>query len=157
MIKSWLVIGGVTLLVALGSALVKPRDLGWVATLQRPSWLFFEPIIPLIWTVIFTCGASSAYLVWQKNPGSFRTWFLMGCYLLLEIATVTYIPATLRLRSLTVGTVIGGTGAVLGILLTLIVWPMASGAALLLLPYVVSSPIGTYTTWEMIHLNPDAV
>jgi len=156
MIQSWMVIGGVTLLVAFGSALIKPRDLSWVASLQRPSWLFFEPLIPFIWTVIFTCGAASAYLVWQKDPGSLMAWLLMGWYLLLEIAIVAYVPATLRLRSLKIGTLIGATGVVLGILLTLVVWPISGWAALLLLPYVIWSPIGTYTTWEMSQLNPGA-
>lgn len=151
-----MVIGGVNFLVALGSLLIRPRDIQWIKDLRLPKWLFFEPVIPVIWTVIFVGGAASAVLVWEKDPGSLRTWLLMGFYLLLEIVTVAYIPATVRLRSLKVGTVLGGAGAILGIVLTLAVWPISGWAALLLLPYVLWSPIGTYTTWEMIHLNPDA-
>ena len=156
MIKSWMVIGGVTVLVALGSLLFKPRDIQWGTHLRRPQWLVFEPAIPVIWTVIFICGTASAVLIWEKDPGSLRTWLLMGFYLLLEIVTVAYIPTTLRLRSLRVGTILGGAGAILGVLLTLVVWPISGSAALLLLPYVIWSPIGAYTTWEMIQLNPDA-
>jgi benzodiazapine receptor len=156
MIKSWMVIAGVTLLVALGGFLIRPRDIGWAKRLDRPNWLFFEPAIPLIWTFIFSCGAWSTIIVWGKDPGSLKTWLLMGLYLLLEIVTVAYIPATLRLRSLAVGTVLGGTGVLLGVLLTLAVWPISNSAALLLLPYVIWSPIGTYTTREMIDLNPNA-
>jgi tryptophan-rich sensory protein len=156
MIKSWMVIGAITLLVALGSGLIRPRDTKWVEGLERPTWLFFEPAIPFIWTIIFACGALSAYLVWQKEPGSLKTWFLMGLYLLLEMITVAYIPVTLRLRSLRVGTIIGGIGVIVGVLLALAVWPMSGLAALLLLPYLVWSPIGTYTTWEMVNLNPEA-
>jgi tryptophan-rich sensory protein len=80
----------------------------------------------------------------------------MGLYLLLEMITVAYIPVTLRLRSLRVGTIIGGIGVIVGALLALAVWPMSGLAALLLLPYLVWSPIGTYTTWEMVNLNPEA-
>ena len=156
MIESWMVIGGVTLLVALASLLFKPRDIQWAKDLIRPKWLVFEPAIPVIWTVIFICGTASAVLIWEKNPGSFRTWLLMGFYLLLEIVTVAYIPTMLRLRSLRVGTILGGAGAILGVLLTLAVLPISGSAALLLLPYVIWSPIGAYTTWEMIQLNPDA-
>jgi len=156
MIKSWMVIGGVTFLVALASFLFRPRDTQWAIKLRLPNWLFFEPAIPIIWTVIFLSGAISAIQVWEKDPGSLRTWLLMGLYLLLEIVTVAYIPTTLRLRSLKVGTAIGATGVILGILLTLAVLPISSLAALLLLPYLLWSPIGTFTTWEMIHLNPDA-
>lgn len=157
MIKAWVVIGIVTLVVALGSFLIRPRrDTSWAKRLDRPGWLFFEPAIPFIWTVIFVCGAISAVLVWESDPGSLKTWLLMGLYLLVEAVTVAYIPVTLRTRSLKAGTVLGGLGAVFGILLTLAVSPISGTAALLLLPYLIWSPIGTYTTREMIDLNPDA-
>lgn len=156
MLRSWMVVGGITFLVALGSAFIRPRDIKWEKRLDRPKWLFFEPAIPLIWMVIFACGAISADLVWQNDPGSLKTWLLMGWYLLVEIVTVAYIPATLRSRSLKVGTALGGLGMILGILLTLVVSPISGLAALLLLPYVVWSPVGTFTTGQMIDLNPDA-
>jgi tryptophan-rich sensory protein len=156
MINSSIVIGTITLLVALGSALIRPRDIPWVSHLERPKWLFFEPAIPLIWTIIFVCGAISAILVWEEDPGSLRTWLLMGLYLFVEIVTTAYIPATLRTRSLTVGTVLGGLGFISGVLLAITVLPISRSAALLLLPYVIWTPIGTYTTRQMIDLNPDA-
>ncbi|KOP27441.1 TspO protein [Hapalosiphon sp. MRB220] len=155
MIQSWMVIGAVTFLVAVGSFLITPRDVKWFAQLSRPRWLVFEPFIPLIWTVIFICGAASANFVWQKNPGSLITWLLMGCYLLLEIITVTYIPLMLRFRSLRTGEIIGSVGLVLGIVLALFVLPISRLASLLLVPYLVWSPIGTYTTEELIQLNPE--
>jgi tryptophan-rich sensory protein len=156
MIRAWMVIGGITLLVALGSAFIRPRDIPWIKRLDRPKWLFFEPAIPFIWTVVFICGALSATLIWEQQPGSLITWLIMGLYLLLEIITVAYIPATVRLHSLTVGTVLGGLGVIFGILLTLTILPMSEHAALLLLPYLVWTPIGTYTTMQMIDLNPNA-
>lgn len=156
MLKIWLVCNAVTLAVAFGSFLIRPRDIPWATHLERPRWLFFEPAIPLIWMVIFASGATSAALVWQQAPYSLRTWLLMSGYLLVELVTVAYIPATLRLHSLTVGTVLGATGLILGLGLTLLVWPISDWAALLLLPYLLWSPVGTYTTKRMIRLNPDA-
>jgi len=156
MIKSWMVIGGITLFVAFGSFFFKPRDLEWGKYLKRPKWLVFEPAIPIIWTIIFVCGVISAVLIWENDPGSLKTWLLMGGYLLLEIVTVAYGPATLRLRSLKAGTILGATGVILGALLTLAVWPISGRAALLLLPYVIWSVIGTSATSEMIEENPDA-
>lgn len=150
MIKSWMVIGGVTFLVALAANLITPKDIQWFKRLQRPRWLTFEKAIPVIWTVVFICGAWSAYIVWENT----QNWLIMGFYLLVELVTIAYNPAMLRLRSLKVGTIIGGIGAVLGILLALTVLPISVWAAALLLPYVIWSPIGTYTTWEMIRLNP---
>ncbi len=154
MIKSWMVVGGVTFLVALGANFITPSDTKWFKRLQRPRWLTFEAAIPLIWSVIFICGAWSAYNVWEKNPGTTNTWLFMGFYLLLEIATIAYTPVMFRLRSLKVGTIIGGTGFVIAIILTLAVLTISGWAALLLVPYLLWSPIGTYTTWEMGHLNP---
>lgn len=157
--KPWIVIGSVAFLVALGSLLFRPReDLPWAKRLDRPRWLaVIEPLIPLIWTFIFSCGAISAVLTWQQEPGSLKTWLIMGLYLLVEIVTVAYIPVTLRLRSLAIGTLIGGLGFVLGIILTVVVWPISALAALLLAPYLLWSPIGTYATRELIDFNPEAV
>ncbi|MBD2567210.1 TspO/MBR family protein [Anabaena lutea] len=155
MIKSWMVIGGVTFLVAFASSFVTPSERQWFRRLQRPRWLTFEGAIPLIWTVIFICGAWSAYIVWENNPGTNTTWLMMGLYLLLEIFTIAYTPVMFRLRSLKVGTIIGGTGFIICLLVTFAVLPVSVWAALLLLPYLLWSPIGTYTTWEMIRLNPE--
>uniref|UniRef100_B8HNW6 TspO and MBR like protein n=1 Tax=Cyanothece sp. (strain PCC 7425 / ATCC 29141) TaxID=395961 RepID=B8HNW6_CYAP4 len=157
MLKPSIIIAAITFLVALGGLLVRPRDVYWAKRLDRPQWLFFEPAIPLIWTVVFICGALSAILVWRQAPGSFSTWSLMGLYLLVEIVTVAYIPATLWLRSLEVGTVLGGLGFLLAFVLCLLVRYLSPEAALLLLPYLLWSPIGTLTTRRMIDLNPEAV
>jgi tryptophan-rich sensory protein len=59
-----------------------------------------------------------------------------------------------KLRSLKVGTIIGATGFFLGCILTLTVFPINFWAAILLLPYLIWSPIGTYVTWKMAQLNP---
>jgi translocator protein len=154
MLQSWMVIGAITLIVEFGSFFITPRDVKWFAKLTRPRWLVFEPLIPVIWTVIFVCGAASANFVWQKNPGSLQTWLFMFFYLLLEIITVTYIPLMLRFRSLRVGETIGSVGVIVGLLLTLSVLPISRTAALLLVPYLIWSPVGAYTTEELVQLNP---
>ncbi len=154
MIKSWMVVGAVTFLIALASRLIAPDDIRWFRRQLRPTWLTFEPAIPFIWTVIFICGAWGAVIVWETDPGTQRTWWLMGLYLLVEIAIIAYTPVMCKLRSLLAGTIIGATGTLLGLLLALSVWQVSVPAALLLLPYLIWSPIGTYTTWEMIRLNP---
>jgi tryptophan-rich sensory protein len=151
-----MVIGGVAFVVALAANFITPSDRKWFERLQRPRWLTFEAAIPIIWTVIFICGAWSAYIVWERNPGTNATWLLMALYLLLEIVTIAYTPVMFRLRSLKVGTIIGGTGFIIGLLLALAVLTTSGWAALLLVPYLLWSPIGTYTTWQMLHLNPQA-
>lgn len=155
MIKSWMIISAIAFLVFLSSGLTRSRDLQWFRRLQRPSWLTFEGAIPIIWTVIFICGVWSAVIVWESEPGTEKTWLLMGLYLLVELATMAYTPVMLRTRSLRVGTVIGATGFILSLMLIFSAWKVATWAGVLLLPYVMWSPIGTYTTWEMISLNPE--
>ncbi len=154
MIPSWIIIGAVTFFVALGSFLITPRDVKWFANLSRPRWLVFEPLIPVIWTVIFICGAVSAYIVWEKNPGGIITWLLMALYLLVEIITVAYIPIMLRFRSLKAGEILGLIGLISGVVLAICVLPISLMAALLLFPYLIWTPIGTYTTDELKELNP---
>lgn len=154
MIKSWFVIGSVTFVVALASSLVRINNNTWFRRLRRPSWLVFENAIPLIWTTILICGAWSAVIIWEREPGTTRTWLLMAFYFLLELMTLAYSPVMLKYRSLNVGVIIGATGFVLCLILALTVLNFNQYAALLLVPYLLWSPIGTYTTWEMINLNP---
>ena len=153
MLPSWLVIGGITFLIALGSGILRPKDVKWFNRLQRPRWLTFEKAIPLIWTIVFICGAWSAYIVWEKT----RNWQLMAFYALIEVTIVAYSPVLLWTRSLRNGTIVGGLGFILGLVLTFLVLPISGTAALLLLPYLIWSPIGTYTTWAMGQLNPESL
>jgi tryptophan-rich sensory protein len=151
MVKSWMVIGGVTILVALLSNVLRPKDIKWFTRLRRPRWLTFEPIIPVIWTIVFVCGAWSAYIVWELT----QNWWLMAFYLLVEVIIVSYPPITLWTRSLKAGTLVGGIGCILGLALAATVFPISAWTTLLLLPYLLWSPIGTYTTWVMAQLNQD--
>jgi translocator protein len=117
MIKSWMVIGGVTLLAALLiSPFMSRSGMQWFKRLRRPKWLVFEPAIPIIWTVIFVCGAWSATLVWNtiapQDPT--RAWLFMGGYLLLELVTLAYSPVMMNTQSLRIGTAIGATGGIIG-------------------------------------------
>ncbi len=153
MINSGIAIAVVIFLVSLGANLVSPSDTKWFIRLRRPRWLTFEPLIPVIWTVILICGGVSAYFVWEAEMGSFNGWILMAFYLVLEIAIIAYVPMTLQSRNLTLGVVVGLFGFVLGIFLTLSVWQISRLSALLLIPYLLWSPIGSYATWAISGLN----
>lgn len=155
MIPSWLAIGIVTLAVPLIlNRFISSKDFRWFKRLRRPDWLTFEGAIPVIWTVIFICGAWSAYNVWETNPGDVSTWLLMGFYLLVELTISLYTLVMCKTRSLKVGTIIGGTGFFLGLILAIIILPISASAFWLLVPYLLWSPIGTFVTWQMMQLNP---
>lgn len=159
MIKSWMVIGGVTLVAGLLVQLfMTPRGIKWFKRLRRPKWLTFEAAIPIIWTIIFICGAWSATIVWETlgktEAGRSQAWLLMGGYLLVELVTLAYSPVMMNRQSLKLGTAIGATGGVLALILAIAVWQVSHAAAGLLVPYLLWSPVGTYTTWAMAQLNP---
>jgi tryptophan-rich sensory protein len=154
MIESWMGIGGITFAIAAFSFFLPPRDVKWFVRLTRPGRLIFEPLIPFIWTTIFICGAASANMIWQANLARYVAWIFMAGYLLLEIITVSYIPVMLRWHHLRVGQFIGSFGILVSLLLALSVLPVSKSAALLLVPYLIWSPIGTYTTEELAELNP---
>jgi translocator protein len=157
MIKSWLIIGIVAVLVAVGlGRLNTPEGYRWFNRQRRPQWLTFERLIPAIWTVIFIFTAWSAYIVWEQAPGTGQTWGLMALYLLLEVTIMAYTPGMFLFRSLRVGTIIGGVGWVLGVILAIAIWPVSTTAGLLLIPYLLWSPIGTYVTWVMEGLNVES-
>lgn len=155
MIPSWLAIGVVTVIIPLVlNRFLSSRDLRWFKRLRRPDWLTFEGAIPIIWTVIFICGAWSAYNVWEANPGTLNTWLLMGFYAVVELAISLYTLVMCKTRSLKVGTIIGGTGFFLGAILAVIVISVSNTAFWLLVPYLLWSPVGTFVTWQMMQLNP---
>lgn len=158
MIPSWLVIGIVTFTVPFVlNRFISSRDFRWFKRLRRPDWLTFEWAIPIIWTVVFICGAWSAYNVWESNPGDSSTWLLMGFYLLVEVAISLYTLVMCKTRSLKIGTIIGGTGFFLGLILALLVLPISATAFWLLMPYLLWSPVGTFVTWQMMQLNPMSI
>ncbi len=154
MISPLLIIGSITLVVAVSINTIFKSDYGWFNRLRRPQWLTFEWAIGFIWISIFICGVYSAYALWIKQPGTTKTWLFMAGYLLLEILIMAYTPVMCKLRSLQVGTIIGATGFFWGLILAILLWPISRESVFLLLPYLLWSPIGTYVTWEMISLNP---
>lgn len=148
-------IATITLIVSLGANLfTSPSDRRWFMELRRPRWLTFEVLIPVIWTLILICGGISAYLIWEEELGSIRGWVIMAFYLLLEIMIIAYIPITQRSRNLKLGTWVGLIGFGMGVVLALEVWQISNWGAILLLPYLTWSPIGSYATWAIARLNP---
>lgn len=146
---AWLAILLVMLLV-LPALNPSRQDFAWFLRLRRPRWLSFERWIPLIWLLIYGCFYSSALICWQTvaQPP------LMAGYLVLVVLVQSYTLVICRSRRLRNGTVIGLVGWLWGLLLALAVHSQAPGAAYLLLPYLLWSPVGTWVTWQMESLNP---
>ncbi|MEB3321208.1 MAG: tryptophan-rich sensory protein [Synechococcaceae cyanobacterium] len=145
---AWLLILAVMALVA---ALVRPgrEDFAWFLRLRRPPWLTFERWIPLIWLAIYACFYAAALLAWRAGGG----WPAMAGLLVLLLLVQSYTWVICRSRRLESGTVVGFLGWVWGIALAVILRPLSPAAALLLVPYLLWSPVGTFVTWRMQGLN----
>lgn len=141
----------VALAMAAVVALLTPSkdDFAWFLRLRRPRWLTFERWIPLIWVTIYACFYASALVLWQKVR---HPWILLG-YLGLLVLVQSYTWVICRTRSLRSGTTVGFAGWVWGVALALVVLAQSLPAALLLVPYLLWSPVGTFVTWRMEKLN----
>jgi tryptophan-rich sensory protein len=145
---AWLAI----LLVMLGVSFgLNPgrEDFQWFLRLRRPAWLGFERWIPVIWLVIYACFYASALLAWHAGGG----WGPMGGYLALLVLVQSYTWLICRTRRLQAGTAVGFAGWVWGVGLAVVVASVSTAATLLLVPYLLWSPLGTLVTWQMQRLN----
>ena len=143
----------ILILVVIGTLVVvimpSQDDFAWFLRLRRPGWLTFEGLIPVIWLLIYACFYASALLVWNRTASL----WLMGSYLLLLLLVQSYTWLICRTRRLATGTGVGLAGWLWGVALTVMVLPVTQPAALLLLPYLLWSPVGTLVTWQMQRLN----
>jgi tryptophan-rich sensory protein len=137
-------------MLAVGVSLNPSREqFAWFLRLRRPAWLTFEGLIPLIWISIYACFYASALLAWNAR----WSWGLMAAYLGLLVLVQSYTWVICTSRSLARGTAIGFAGWLWGMALAAVVQPQSLAAALLLVPYLLWSPLGTLVTWQMQRLN----
>lgn len=145
---AWLAI---LLVMALAGVVIRPDREGfaWFLQLRRPRWLTFERWIPLIWIAIYACFYLSALRAWQQT----NDLALMLGYLVLLLLVQSYTWVICRSRRLAPGTAVGFAGWAWGVALLLAIGSRAVGAAALLIPYLLWSPVGTFVTWRMERLN----
>ncbi|MCP9927719.1 TspO/MBR family protein [Cyanobium sp. CH-040] len=133
------------------AAVLNPRreDFAWFLALRRPAWLTFERWIPLIWLAIYGCFYAAALLTWNASG----SWALMAGYLVLLLLVQSYTWQICSSRRLARGTAVAFMGWLWGVALTVAVLAVSRIAALLLVPYLLWSPVGTLVTWQMQRLN----
>jgi tryptophan-rich sensory protein len=81
------------------------------------------------------------------------TWILMFLYLIIEILTAAYIPATVKMKNFRVGAFLGLFSVMTCLILLLSILRVSRLAALLLVPYLIWNPIGTEYTEDLIQLK----
>jgi tryptophan-rich sensory protein len=147
---AWLTI---LLVMGLTIAVLTPsrQQFAWFLRLRRPRWLTFERWIPLIWSVIYLCFYASALLRWQVGGTSAA--LTMAAYLVLLVLVQSYTLLICRTRRLVWGTAAALAGWFWGLGLALALLAASRPASLLLVPFLLWSPIGTFVTWRMQKLN----
>ena len=117
--------------------------------LKRPAWLNFERFIQLIWIFIYGCFYFSALTAWYKswNP------FIMLLYLILLLLVQSYTLVMCKQRKIKTGTLIAFAGWLWGGVLLTQVIQISIISAVLLIPFLLWSPIGTLVTWQMQKIN----
>jgi tryptophan-rich sensory protein len=125
------------------------EQFAWFLRLRRPAWLSFEQLIPLIWIAIYGCFYASALLAWNAR----WSWGLMAGYVVLLLLVQSYTWLICRSRRLSNGTAIGLAGWLWGAGLAVLVQPHSLAAMVLLIPFLLWSPVGTLVTWQMQRLN----
>ena len=147
---AWLTI---LLVMGLTIAVLTPsrQQFAWFLRLRRHRWLTFERWIPLIWSVIYLCFYASALLRWQV--GGTTASLTMAAYLVLLVLVQSYTLLICRTRRLVWGTAAGLAGWFWGLGLALALLAASRPASLLLVPFLLWSPIGTFVTWRMQKLN----
>lgn len=125
------------------------EQFAWFLRQRRPAWLTFEGLIPLIWLGIYACFYASALLAWNVS------WSvaLMAGYLGLLVLVQSYTWLICASRRLANGTLIGLIGWMWGMALAVVILPRSKPAMILLVPYLLWSPVGTLVTWQMQRLN----
>jgi tryptophan-rich sensory protein len=132
-------------------ALLNPSrsDWLWFMQLRRPAWLTFERWIPLIWLLIYGCFYASALLSWSAS----RSPLLLAGHAVLLLLVQAYTLVICRSRSLARGTVLAMAGWAWGVALAIAIAAHSLASWLLLIPYLLWSPVGTLVTWQMQRLN----
>ena len=144
----WLLILIVMAAVILG---INPtrKDFAWFQALRRPRWVPFAGLLPLVWMGIYACFYVSALLSWEINA----SWNLVAAYVGLLVLVEGYTWLMCRTRRLGSGTMVCLLGWCYALWLFWLLQPVSAEASLLLLPYLLWSPLEALITWQMRHLN----
>ncbi len=147
----WIIVIVSTAILVIGNLLSSLQNT-WFQNLSRPDWLTFEFLIPFIWTFIWICATISAIIVWEKAGKRDAKLFII-LYAILAILTAAYSPVVVEFQSLIGGLIVGGLATLLVYILAIAVRKISPKASLLLVPYLLWGPVGTYLTWVLINLN----
>lgn len=136
-----------------GSMFTASSVTDWYQTLQKPSWTPPDWIFGPVWSALYFMMGVAAWLVWRRNdhPLTRRGLTLFGAQLLLNVAWSGCFFA-LRQPGLALAELLLLLTAIIATIVSF--RPVSSGAAMLMLPYLLWSSFATVLNYFIWWLNP---
>jgi len=140
----------ILLLMGLVIVTIQPAPAGfeWYQGLRRPAWYSWHVWQPLLRPVV-QLGLYASLLLVHGRQGS---WLWVWVYLLVLAIAEAALTVVCWSQQLAPGCLIALLGWVGGLALLVAVWPLSLQAALLLLPYLLFTPLELLVQWQMIPL-----
>ncbi len=139
------------LVVVLGGVVIND-GVSWYYNLALPSWHPSAPLIVLVGTIIYVCGARSLLIIWNGIRGSNFQWIIRGFGLLVLlnlIWSISFFQLHLLLSSLLIGVLFG-----CGVLFLLVsIWSTSRKASLLLVPFTLWIAFALVLQYFVLVLN----
>jgi tryptophan-rich sensory protein len=150
--QSYAVAGGVAFALALAGGLGTSIDAWYRALakprLQPPDWLFGPA-----WTIILTCWAAAAGMAWNAAPDAEAERRILIAFGVNGLLFVIWSPLFFRLRrpDWALMEIIPFWLSILACIL--VVAPLSTTAAWLLVPYIVWVSFAAGLNWKIVRLN----
>lgn len=143
----WLVI---LLLMGLVIVAIQPAAAGfdWYQSLRRPAWFRWHLWLP----VLRPAGQLGLYLSLLLVHGRHGNWLWVWVYLLLLAIAEAALAIVCWSHQLAPGCLIALLGWIGGLALLVAVWSLSLPAALLLIPFLLLTPLEALVQWQMIPL-----
>ena len=150
---SYVIISGITALVAFLGSVITSRGLSWYETLKLPSFTPSGGVIGAAWTVIFILTALSAIVFWNRAFRNARFLLIITLFLINALLNILWSYLFFGIH------VIGAALLEMIILwlttlvLIILIRPTSRLASTLLFPYLIWVAFAAYLTYTILTLN----
>jgi benzodiazapine receptor len=136
----------------LGSLATAPNIESWYAALVKPTWTPPNWLFGPVWTILFTCMAVAAWLVWRKG-GLFENRLPLALFAvqLALNAAWSWLFFGLHLPGVAFAEILLLLAAIAAT--TVAFWRRSRGAGLLMVPYLGWVGFASVLNWAIWRLN----
>ena len=129
-------------------------DLGpWYQKLAKPPWQPPDWLFGPAWTIIFALAAISAAMAWRKAPDGASRERMVGLFALNALLNVGWSLLFFTVKRPDWALIETSFFWLSILVLIIVLWRYAKGAALLLVPYLAWVTFASVLNWEIVRLN----